>query len=144
MEYSNLLFFFQVKYNNCYIYSWSWIFCLLEFFVLLYLFMILNFFLDMQVFLHRSICKFFYIARYASWFTSRAICKLIHIAHSLRSCLRPSRPSLSVVLRRLADPFGEKNFFVNRFKVWSDIFWIFFIFLVMCFCYIYILKKIFF
>ena len=53
-----------------------------------------------------SICKpfhmqmFSYRSRYANVFTS----------HSLRSCLRPSRPSLSVVLRRLVDLVGEKNF----------------------------------
>ena len=61
--------------------------------------------------------------------------------HSLHSCLRPSRPSLSVVLRRLADPFGEKNFFVNRFKVWSDIFLNFFIFFSNVFLLHFIFKK---
>ena len=103
------------------------------FLFLLYSFMILNFF---------SSCTVIDMKRSAY----RSIWKGLHIAakHSLRSCLRPSRPSLSVVLRRLADPFGEKNFFVNRFKVWSDIFFEFFYFLVMCFCYILFWKKYFF
>ena len=101
-----------------------------DLFVLLYLFMILNFFpvgiFCLVIFIHDL--EFFSCWNFLS--------SSLSVKHSLRSCLRPSRPSLSVVLRRLADPFGEKNFFVNRFKVWSDIFLNFFIFLVICFCYI--------
>lgn len=60
----------------------------------------------------------------------------VRLSANNRSCLRPSRPSLSVVLRRLADPVGEKNFLSVVLRCGLTFFLNFFIFLVMCFCYI--------